>query len=291
MCALRKVALVTGASRGVGFAAAKQILQSFPDSSIYLSTKNQVITASLTAAMRKEFGAGSSNCKYIHLDIDDKHSVADAAAVIGAECGILDILVNNAGVYVKPNKEEFGAQAQAVVNTNYFGLKNVMCVMRPLLVGGGRVVNMSSHLGHLSHINGNIHGAKELRIRLGNPQITEQELDGHMRDFVSAAKLGTWMSEGWPSCAYSVSKVAVNVYTRILQRALDCAGEDVTVNSLHPGTAHSKIHQLGVISLEEGARAVAECACGPARGHRGQVLWHNLEPIDWEDAVHRPSII
>ena len=76
-----------------------------------------------------------------------------------------------------------------------------------------------------------------------------------MRDLVSAAKLETWMSEGWQSFAYSV-------YTRILQRAIDSAGENVTVNSLQTGTAHSKIHQIGVISLEEGTGAVAVTPSG-----------------------------
>ena len=97
--ALRKVTLINEASRGVEIAAAKNICQSFPDSSIYLSTKNEEITNSLNATMHKEYGDGSSYRKYIHLDIDDKDSVADAVVVLGAKFGSLDILVKNAGVY------------------------------------------------------------------------------------------------------------------------------------------------------------------------------------------------
>ena len=97
--ALRKVTLINEASRGVEITAAKNICQSYPDSSIYLSTKNEEITNSLNTAMRKEFGDGSSNGKYIHLDIDDKDSVADAVVVLGAKFGSHDILVKKAGVY------------------------------------------------------------------------------------------------------------------------------------------------------------------------------------------------
>ena len=97
--ALRKVTLINEASRGVEIAAAKNICQSFPDSSIYLSTKNEEITNSLNATMHKEYGDGSSYRKYIHLDIDDKDSVADGVEVLGAKFGSPDILVKNAGAY------------------------------------------------------------------------------------------------------------------------------------------------------------------------------------------------
>ena len=49
---------------------------------------------------------------------------------------------------------------------------------------------------------------------------------------------------GWPQCAYSLSKVAVNAYTRILQTQLEEESmESVVVNAIHPGSRHSKISQ------------------------------------------------
>ena len=86
-------------------------------------------------------------------------------------------------------------------------------------------------------------------------------------------------------------QVAVNVYTRILQRSFDRAADSTIVNSIHPGTFHSKIHQTSVISLEKGAEAVANCACVPDSGPRGAILWHDLRPINWEQCVDRPSLI
>ena len=42
-----------------------------------------------------------------------------------------------------------------------------------------------------------------------------------------------WAGAGWPRCAYTVSKVAVNAYTRILQRRLESRGqEDVVIKSV-----------------------------------------------------------
>ena len=84
----------------------------------------------------------------------------------------------------------------------------------------------------------------------------------------------------------------------------------MVVNSIHPGTKHSKILQQSVIPLEvrfastnitiklwsytlvyqDGAYAIANCACVPDKGLRGEVLWHNLTPIKWE-ASSRGSIL
>ena len=71
-----------------------------------------------------------------------------------------------------------------------------------------------------------------------------------MTEFQHLAKTGEWEMNGWPNCAYTVSKVAVNVYTRILQRQFDKEGNGNVVNSIHPGTKHSKIQQQSVIPLE-----------------------------------------
>ena len=113
---LRKVALITGASRGVGFAAAKKIVSSFPHSPVYLTTKNQQVTDSLNTAMKDHFGYGSSSCRYIHLDIEDKHSVASVGDIIGTEHSRLDFLVNSKQRRLvrefRSNRKELGRQAR-----------------------------------------------------------------------------------------------------------------------------------------------------------------------------------
>ena len=71
-----------------------------------------------------------------------------------------------------------------------------------------------------------------------------------MTEFKELANTGEWEANGWPNCAYTVSKVGVNVYTRILQRQFIAEGKGNVVNSIHPGTKHSKIQQQSVIPLE-----------------------------------------
>ena len=90
----------------------------------------------------------------------------------------LDILVNNAGRYEKPDASlpVFGEQTELILNTNYWGLKNVINGMMDIFTPGARLVNTSSHLGHLSLINGEAKKSQLLREMLADPSITEKTL-------------------------------------------------------------------------------------------------------------------
>jgi len=289
-----KVALITGASRGVGYAAAKKLCEKFPGATIYLTTKSMEITPALNKAMKEDFAVSSDHCEYLHLDVTNTDNIAEVQEMIKSRHDTLDILVNNAGVYMVPDTsttEAFGNQANVILGTNYWGLKNVIGGLQNIFTPGARVVNMSSHLGHLSMINGEAKQSLNLRQMLADPELTETSLDGLVKQFETLAMEGGWVAAGWPGDAYIVSKVAVNAYTKVLQRRFDEEGNGNIVNSIHPGTKHSKIHQTSYVSLEDGAYAVANCACVPDKGFKGAILWHNLAPIVWEDAVHRPSLI
>ena len=94
-------------------------------------------------------------------------------------------------------------QVQRTLDINYWGLKNVCNAFLPLLSDQARIVNMSSHLGHLSLIPGS-----EIKQRLGDPALTEAELDWLMLDYArtSTEFHDNFSGRGWPRCAYTVSK-------------------------------------------------------------------------------------
>ena len=75
---------------------------------------------------------------------------------ICSQHGQVDVLINNAGQYNHPakNAAEHFVQVQRSLDINYFGLKNVLNAFLPILSDTSRIVNMSSHLGHLSNIPG-----------------------------------------------------------------------------------------------------------------------------------------
>jgi carbonyl reductase 1 len=275
----------------VGYAAARKLAEKFPGATIYLGTKNMDITPELNKKMRGDFPEHAEHCEYVCLDVSNKDNIAEVADMIRTRHETLDILVNNAGRYLVPDTDNFGAQAELILNTNFWGLKNMIEGIKSIITPGGRLVNVSSHLGHLSLINGEPRKSLLLRELLADRALPEARLDSLMREFQQLAKEGGWQKAGWPDCAYTVSKVAVNVYTRILQHQFDQDDTALVVNSIHPGTKHSLIHQASVVSMEDGAFALANAACVPDKGLKGEILWHNLNPIIWEDAVHKPSLI
>lgn len=277
-----KVCVVTGASRGIGYATAKELLSKLKSADIYCTTRGA--TDQLNQVIKAEVGDKADMIGYHSMEVTNMDSIVEFRNMVHAKHGAVDILINNAGQYFAPSEEpeEHMRQVEKTLATNYWGMKNVCKAFLPMLSPAARVVNLSSQLGHLSLIPG-----PELQRQLGDPALTEPELDSlvlqyqeccspHRNDFASA---------GWPACAYTVSKVAVNAYTRILQRQVECDGmERVVVNSIHPGSRHSKISQESPLTATDAAKSVIAVAllADPCDHPRGKFFWHDLQIIEWD---------
>ncbi|WP_336212837.1 SDR family oxidoreductase [Nonomuraea sp. LPB2021202275-12-8] len=136
------IALVTGATRGIGRATARLLGE-------------QGVTAIVGARddVRGKAAAEPLGLPYVRLDVTDADSVRAAATWIEQEYGKLDILVNNAGIMVPdgPPSQSTAEQARQVYETNVFGVIEVTNAMLPLLrrSSAGRIVNVSSERGSI----------------------------------------------------------------------------------------------------------------------------------------------
>jgi NAD(P)-dependent dehydrogenase (short-subunit alcohol dehydrogenase family) len=141
-----KVALVTGANKGIGHAIASA-----------LAAHGLTVLVGARDAARGEAAAQriAGNARVCPLDVTREESIAAAAKRIESEFGRLDVLVNNAGIAT------FGAPSttrledvRAVFETNVFGVIAVTQAMLPLLraARAARIVNVSTRLGSLSAI-------------------------------------------------------------------------------------------------------------------------------------------
>ena len=117
------------------------------------------------------------------------------ASDIEKKHGGIDILVNNASIAFEfneePSKEPFAYQAKETIHTNYFGTRMVCKHLFPLLRSGARVVNMSSDSGFLAMIPG-----ETLRNKLKRTDLSIEELDSIMNDFVDSAQAGKHEENG-----------------------------------------------------------------------------------------------
>ena len=204
-----KVAIVTGANKGIGFAIVKGLAKVF-DGDVFLTARNIERGMAAVKALEDE----NIKVKFHQLDIDDPKSNATIAAFIKEEYGGIDILVNNAAIAFKQAATEpFGLQAKETVATNYFSVKNTCEHLFPLLKSGARVVNVSSSAGFLIRIQD-----QGLKQQFANENLTYDELDGLMNEFIESAQDGSHAQKGWPNSTYVVSKVGLSAMSRIQQR-------------------------------------------------------------------------
>ena len=170
--------------------------------------------------------------------------------------GGIDVVVNNAGMAFKnAATEPFGEQATITLATNYWDNKKACEIIFPILNAGARVVNMSSSAGFLGHIgarSGDKAKAEELKKTLSSDDLSVNELDGLMNNFVETANAGTHGDNGWPNSTYVVSKIGWSALSRIQQREMEKdSRKDIVINHVHPGYVDTDMtSHRGVLSID-----------------------------------------
>jgi len=131
------VALVTGASSGIGRAAAEAL---------------QGAGFRVFGTSRRARAEQSEGITMLACDVTDDRSVAKLVEEVMARAGRIDLLVNNAGIGLLGAAEESSvAQAQALFDVNLFGVLRLTNAVLPIMrrKGKGRIVNLSSVLGFI----------------------------------------------------------------------------------------------------------------------------------------------
>ncbi len=233
----RKIALVTGANKGIGFATARQLAQQ----GLHILVAGRSVSAAEQAAatLRSE----GLSAQALQLDVTNAASITAAVATVEHEFHKLDVLVNNAGVMLDAFNKTPSQQSMAVwhetFDTNVFGLVAVTNAFLSLLQKSpaGRIVNVSSILGSMA---ANIDPSSAFY----NFKIP----------------------------AYNISKSAVNAWT--VHLAYELRDTNIKVNAAHPGFVKTDLHgvQDAPLSPEEGARTSVHLATLDAEGPTGSFM-------------------
>eukprot|EP00095_Tigriopus_kingsejongensis_P001475 snap_masked-scaffold124_size330879-processed-gene-0.9 protein:Tk01475 transcript:snap_masked-scaffold124_size330879-processed-gene-0.9-mRNA-1 annotation:"carbonyl reductase" len=277
----KPVAVVTGGNKGIGFAIVRGLAKSFPGE-VYLTARS----SERGLAALKSLSEEGVTVRFHPLDIDSPQSVVEFRDWLKQEHGSIDVLVNNAAIAFKGDATEpFGEQAEITLRTNYWSLKSVCDALFPLLAPGARVVNMSSSAGFLHRMPGSGPANSALKAKLANPELTREELDALMTNFVESAKAGTYQDFGWPNRTYSVSKVGASALSRIQQREFDGLQDksDVVVNHVHPGYVDTDMtSHKGPLTIDQGAQSALYAALlPPGTSVRGHYIWEDCKSMDW----------
>jgi NAD(P)-dependent dehydrogenase (short-subunit alcohol dehydrogenase family) len=239
----RKVALVTGANKGIGLEIARQ-LASDHGMTVLIGARDEGRGREAAEKLR----AAGLDAHVVVLDVTDQKTIDAAADRIAKEFGRLDVLVNNAGIFidpVPPSQLEMDV-LRRTYDTNFFGVFAVTKAMLPLLrkSAAGRIVNMSSGLGSLA-----------------------QNSDPNY--VFAGAKL----------LAYNSSKTALNAMT--VQFASELKDTGIKVNAADPGyTATDMNRNRGTRTVAQGATIAVRLATLPPDGATGGYFDEN-GPLPW----------
>ncbi|KAM5281666.1 carbonyl reductase [NADPH] 1-like [Ctenodactylus gundi] len=269
MSSSSRVALVTGANKGLGVAVVRELCLHFSGDVVLTAPDEEPGRAAV-----RQLQAEGLSPRFHQLDIDDLPSIRALRDFLRREYGGLDVLVNNAAIAFKQaDPTPFPIQAEVTMRTNFFGTRDVCTELLPLMRPQGRVVNVSSAVS-LSALK---RCSPELQEKFRSETITEEELVGLMNKFVEDTKNGVHEKEGWPNTAYGVTKLGVTVLTRIHARKLDKQrkGDKILVNACCPGWLRTDMGgPSGLKSPEEGAETPVYLALlsPDAEGPQGQFL-------------------
>lgn len=143
-----KVAVVTGASRGIGAATARALAEAGCD--LLVSARRADALAELAATLGADTGR---RIEVVAADLNDVDNLTALAAGAGERLGRLDVVVNNVGgTTPRPLLDTSAGYLERAFHWNVttaFALTKA-CVPLMLRGGGGAVVNISSSMGHLS---------------------------------------------------------------------------------------------------------------------------------------------
>ena len=239
----KKVALVTGANKGIGFEIARQLAQL--DITVLMGARGQ--------------DRGISACEHLRSSGLDVHFIpVDVTRVISLEAAIgkirddfrrLDILVNNAGIQIDTQSGILDLDPvifQNTLETNVFGPLLLAQAAIPIMKanGYGRIVNMASTLGSLTEI--------------ASP------------DSPHHAVL---------SPAYRLSKTLLNGITVLLAKEL--RGSNILVNSVCPGWVRTDMGgDEAPLTPEQGADTPVWLATLTDDGPTGG-FFRERQPIPW----------
>lgn len=238
-----KIALITGANKGIGFETAKQLAKL--GYLVYIGSRNK---AKGLEAIEKLKALELNNVDCIEIDVTDINSIKSARQELETKTQQLDILINNAGIAgVQPQNISTGEieNLRKVFETNFFGAVQATQQFISLLKKSNepRIVNVSSNLASLS-----FHSISQ------NPNQAIYD-------------------------AYSCSKAALNAFTVLLTK--EFRNTNFKINSVAPGYTATDLNQFkGTQTVEQAAETIIKYATldndGPSGKYfnkEGEIAW------------------
>jgi NAD(P)-dependent dehydrogenase (short-subunit alcohol dehydrogenase family) len=243
----QKIALVTGANKGIGFETSRQLAER--GVKVYMGARDMARGEKAMAELRSK----RLDVELMLLDMTKREHFSAAKNLLEARHGRLDILINNAAIQIEDptwTKNTTTMISPDVLRetfeVNFFGLVELTNMLLPLIKKSqaGRIINLTSILGSLT-----------------------------LHDDPSSPIYST------KTFAYNASKAALNMYT--IHLAYTLKDTPIRVNSAHPGWVKTDMGtDAAPMSVEDGAKTTLDLALSNGNAPHGRYI-HLGKELPW----------
>jgi NAD(P)-dependent dehydrogenase (short-subunit alcohol dehydrogenase family) len=225
----QRIALVTGANQGIGFALVAGLAARLnPEDLVLLTGRNPERVA---GAVQRIHGVAKVEGRV--LDVTDADAIAVVARELRDEYGGVDLVVSNAIGPLTPDRPQ-AEQADEFIAVANGGTHAVLRSFGPVLRPGGRLIVVASSLGTLDHLDAQLHPLFD--------GATLEQVEKAVDDWRQAMHEGTAEDQGWPQWINLPSKVAQVAAVRAVaaQRRATDIPQDTLIASVCPGLVDTR---------------------------------------------------
>jgi len=253
---MSKIAIITGANQGLGFALAEGLVQQLASEDVvYITGRDH---DRVRAAATRIAGARAQVRGEV-LDVRDGAAVTAFADAMAARHGGIDVVFSNAAARLRPRTPS-AELVGPFVDTNNLGTTRMLRAFDPILRPGGRLLVVASDFGSLRRLPAHLHR------RFDTDAMSLDDVDTTMLAWRDAVMDGLATEEGWPEWINIPSKVGQVAAVRVLarQRRAADAQDGTLVAAICPGLVDTQASRPWFEDMGE-AQTPAQAALAPLR--------------------------
>lgn len=245
----RKIVLITGGNRGLGYGIIESLLERKTQLRVILTARNDFLGHKAYDTLCQTYPDEKDHFFYHQLDITKSDSISALLEWVKENFGKIDYLINNAGVFFRGS--DFCLEIfNKTFEVNVYGTMNLTneILVKDMINKGGKIINVGGRMGSLGRLTN-----KKL-VDDFKAAKTEDDLLKLADQFKNAIINDTVEKDGWTKSAYCISKIIVNTYPMVLKNRKEVIENDISVFSCHPGWVKTDMGGEGApLSIKEGA--------------------------------------
>jgi carbonyl reductase 1 len=274
-----RIALVTGANQGIGFALVVGLAARMgPDDLVLLTGRNAQRVADATALVANAPGT-TGRVEGRVLDVTDAGAVAKVAAELEEQHGGVDIVVSNAVARIFPDRPQ-SEQADEFIDVANGGTHAILRSFTPVLRPGGRLIVVASSLGTLGHL--------DPRLQPLFDGVSLEAVEEAVESWRAAIHAGTAEEQGWPRWVNIPSKVAQVAAVRAVaaeRRAKDVP-EETLIAAVCPGLVDTPTSRPWFDDFSQ-----AQTPAQAAQALLDLVLAERIDPATYGELVRHGNVL